>query len=442
MRHRWLIGILAVAVVVRLGLVNLATARTAQTPDSAGYWRLADRLLSEGRFARDDRAEIFRTPGYPAFLAAALTTAGDRALSEPWKVAAAIQALADVLLVGVVFALGSLLASARTGLAAAALQAVTPVVVASCCRILSDSPYALLFTVAVLLMVGYLRTRQTWALLASGGVLGLACYVRPVGLVMALVFAGAALVRGRPLRRVAAFAGVFAAVVAPWVVRNAARADYPGFSTFATDSMYTFAAAEVVAQHEGLDGQAARQRLRSEDADYVRTHRPTPGAAARRRAGRALEIIGEHPWTYAKLHAAGSAGFWLPGATDVLEVAGLTAGGRNTLEVLRREGLWAAGRHYFAGRGGLAALAGGMALILLVEYFGVAACVAGGLRRAPAEAWFLAAVVIVSALLPGPFGLPRYRVPVAPILNVAAAAGLLAVIGRLRRAGGRRGPSQ
>ncbi|HUU21789.1 MAG TPA: glycosyltransferase family 39 protein [Phycisphaerae bacterium] len=438
MKSGWLWAILAAGLVARMWLYAAASSDTVLTPDSETYWRLGRSLIERGEFARDDRPEIFRTPGYPAFLAIAqLADRGDSLDVSPpgWRLALTIQILLDLMLVLVVYLLGRFLVSHRAGLVAAALQAVSPLVLGASCRILSDSLYALLFTVAVLLIVGYLRTGRAWPLISSAGVLGVACYFRPVGLAMAALFAVFVLLRPRRLARAAVFVGVFAAVLLPWTVRNAVRADYFGFSSFASDSMYYFAAAEVVARKEGIDGEAARAKMRWED--YERNEvaqRATVGAAARYRRRRAMEIILADPGTYVKLHLKGCLGVWIPGATDVLEVAGVTAGNRNTREVLRREGIGSAVRHYFGGNAKAIALAVPLILILAAKYVGVLACaIAGVRRRAGPEVWLLVSIALLTAILPGPFGLPRYRIPIEPILNLAAAAGLLALWGAVRR---------
>ena len=437
MKNRWFWLVVAVALVLRLLLLRAATQETAFTPDSEGYWRLSANMLERGEFALDGRAEIFRTPGYPTFLLIGHLAAADTRLDpsfSPWKVPVAVQVLLDVLLVGLVYALGLVLVSGRVGLIAAALQAISPVVVASSCRVLSDSLYSLLFAAAVLMMVGYLRARRRWALLASAAILAAACYVRPAALVMAAVFALAALCRPKRLIGAAVFLGVFAAAVAPWVARNILRADYAGFSSFAADSAYYFPAAEVIAHNERTDAETVRRRLRREDAERSAAPNVTPGAAARCRRRRAAKVLLDNPGTCAMLHAKGCPAFWLPGATDVLEVAGVTAGGRNTLAVLRRDGLWAAARHYFGGSTGAIALAVPMVLILAVKYAAVLACAIVRFRlRMGIEAWLLTAIVLVSALLPGVAAVPRFRVPVEPILNLAAAMGLLAVWGRRRK---------
>jgi len=436
----------AAALVARGLLLRAAIAGRLEgcfTPDSVAYASLATGLLEEGRFARwsmRDGAsppEVFRTPGYPLLLAANLWA--DRS-EGVWQTVLATQVLLDGLLVLVTYWLGCLVASRPAAVVAAALLALSPLSAAASCRVLSDSLYAFLLTVATLLMVGHLRTGLWWALLVSAGVLAAGCYVRPVGLVMAGVFALVLLARPRRLARAGAFVGVVLAGIAPWVVRNGVAGGYWGFSSFAADSLYYHSAAEVVAATEGIDAETGRYRMREEArAMAADPSQPTVGQLVRRRAARAWEVLLAHPGTYARIHLEGCVAFWLPGATDALEVAGLARPGRGTLDVLHERGLAEAARHYFGGSAAAVALAAPMVAVLLVQYAGVVACAASRRRRMPAAAWLMLLAVAVSAMLGGPAATPRFRVPVNPMLCVAAGVGLVAAWGRLRRGRARAG---
>ncbi len=424
MKTRTFKVILLVAVLARACL--LATVWNHQertyTGDSRDYIELSSSLIQEEGFQRNGRAEIFRTPGYPACLAAAATFG-----ESWWRATLAVQMVLDIALVHLTFLLGWMLVNERAGLIAAALQAVSPLALASSARILSDSLYALLFVLALVLIVHHMRSKAWWPLLAGAAVMAAACYVRPIGLAMAVICAVAILATAdrQRWRKAGAFVGIVVAAAAPWVVRNAISADYIGFSSFAGDGMYYFAAAEVLAETEGLSRQEARDMLRQTDRRASRDRTPGQAAAARRKE--AIRIISSHPWLYAKLHAKGTVGFLLPGATDVLELTGLTEGNRGTADVLHSKGLASAVKHYFGGNSLAIILVGPMLMVTAVQYLGTIACAVRRIgAKMPAEAYLLAAVVIVSALLPGPFGLPRYRLPITAILCVAAGAGLTA----------------
>ena len=295
--------------------------------------------------------------------------------------------------------------------------------IASSVRILSDTLFAFLLLLALLLIVFHFRNRAHWPVAAAAVALAAACYVRPVGLTAAGVCLVAMLFRPGRIRRVGIFLGILLALLAPWVVRNAVVADYYGFSSFAGDSLYFFAAGEIVSRQQQIPPAQARQELAALDA---RTNEgEAPGSAARWRARYGRGLILSNPWLYAKIHVKGLMGYWLPGATDVLEIAGVTAGNRGTVDILHSRGLIPAVRHYFAGKTWTILLAGPMVMICLGQYLGVVLSALRARLSMGAAIRVLIAVAIVLAVLPGPFGLPRYRVPIGALLSLAAAAGWL-----------------
>ena len=433
MTGRYLIRILLFAAAVRLALLAAAWNHPQRVlaPDSPGYVQLAESLATDNAFQLDGQPEILRTPGYPLFL---IPSFAFRASYS--RVAIVVQILLDVLLVYLTYLLASMLASRQAALWAAAFQAISAVAIVSSVQILSDGLYALLLTLATCLMVVHLKAGKWWSLLSAAGVLAAACYVRPAGVVMAAAFAAILLARPKRFRFAGAFLGVVLAAIAPWTVRNYVNARYVGFSSFAGDAMYFFAVPELRSRLEDADPAAMRARLKAR-ASPVRDEKgafPPPGPAAAERHRKALEIIAEHPLTYAGLHFKGCLGTYLPGEPAVLELTGLTAGQRGTSDVLRKEGPLAAARHYFGDNLPAIVLAIPMVLLLAAKYLTASFCVIKKARlRMPAEAWLLLVIVIVSTLLPGPFGLPRYRTPFEPLLSVAAGAGVTAVINAVRR---------
>ena len=514
----WGILILALAVRSVLVMSVFADGERAKTPDSYDYEKLASSLLQDSDYKQYwslgniSRPEIFRTPGYPALLVGASWLAPQTDLGQsPWtgpgmfvdpatpalKIILSFQVLLDLHLVMLTFFLGRSLAGHGVGLLGALLQAVSPLAAVASCRILSDGVFAFMLIAAVVLLLRHFRTGGWWSLLSAALMMGAACYVRPVGFafsaVMALVVfcsrrstgilpvstrAVSALSlkqrttgetpvelmgetpmprpKTRPRRSFCtlAFAAVIVCCVTPWVARNAIVADYWGFSSFATDSIYLYSAAEVEARRQGVPVEDVRDQFNcAEGWDHCLwdiATRPelstapcflTSGGLARYRWAKAREIIFAHPWQYAGIHLRGDVAFWLPGATDALEVMGYTSGGKGTLDVLHRQGLVAAARHYFGGDTMAMVLAGVMVGLLLVRYVGVILCGLWRLRGRTmmAGGWLCLLLVLTACLLPGPANHPRFRVPVEPILSVAAAIGYLSLLQwrRRRKAAGR-----
>jgi hypothetical protein len=493
MSGRPIILILLLAAALRVALLAAAWNNLAgvTTPDTADYTSLCGSLL-DGKFERSNQPEIFRTPGYPLFLI--VGAAGG------WRAVLIFQIVIDVLLVYLTYLLAWAVFDRRAALWAAAFQATAAIAIASSMRMLSDGLFAMLLTLALLLFVHYWKFRRRWSLVASAAVLAAGCYVRPVGLVFAVILATALLARvimawrrraaiGRersgqttnaseraedfPLVKPAAlslviFVLTIVAALGPWVARNAARADYRGFSSFASDSVYADAVPELlthvqpekkgqapssidekVASPLFSDAEAGRQYMRDVDhADEIAHGPRMPGQASRFRQEYSARIIGEHPWLYARLHLKGVVGFFLPGATDVLEIAGLSRGQRGTSDVLRKQGPWAAAKYYFGGegipnRGAAVGLTVLITAITAVQYLGVILFLAR--RKWKLEkrgqtpisrtksvsvpefrrslAFLLLAMIIIASLLSGPYGFPRYQTMIVPLLSVLAAAG-------------------
>ena len=312
--------------------------------------------------------------------------------------------------------------------------------VAACCRVLTETPYTLLFVASLWAIVHHLRTGSWRSLILSAILIAAACYIRPSGIAMAVLYALAVLFSRSPrslpggvLQRVGlrvlrpvAFSAVVAAALAPWVVRNAVRADYAGFSSFATDSMFRYHAACVHAS--GPDDMEDNRGVLEDLEDELTPKGATVGKKVRIRAAIARSVIARDPTGVARAHLKGTVGFWLPGAGDVLELAGYVEGQRGTLAVLNAEGLAPAVRHYFHGRTDAMMLAIPLGLVFLVKMFGVAICAVAKVRlRMSADRWLLVGIVLVSALAGGMASTPRFRVPVVPILSVAAAGGWMLV---------------
>ncbi len=446
-------------------------------PDAREYWMLGDALAHRGEFLLDSgdverlgtnpgwklrvvpepQPEVFRTPGYPALIAAAMGIFGPARMDSPFPAILALQVLLGAGTAIWVYAIARKLAGHRVGLLAMAAQAITPVSVAHVGWILSEVSYTFIFTAAVWLLVGHLRKGGWWRLILAGLVMGGACYFRPTGVaISAVVVAMLLIVDGkRRWLRGLSFAAAVGACLAPWIVRNGLRADYWGFSSAYTDTLLMHVAPLVLAEHppsdeeamglllvppdkgqpmhdrytteEELDACIARLRMMSQyEAERARSGpADTAGQRVRLRRQVAWWAIREHPGTFARLHARGSLNFWLPGATDLLEVVGVTQGQKGTLWVVRERGLWEGVKYYFGGDVKAMGWAAGLVLVFLAKFIGVLLAVGMAIRRwrMSPVAWVLGAVVVASWWMGGAVTTPRFRVPVEPILSVAAAWG-------------------
>ena len=435
-----ILALLVLAAVLRGGLALLAmgqgNAQSLMTPDSVGYLALSESLTHEGTFQQEGRAEIFRTPGYPLWI----SLVSRWVPISPLAAAAIASILVDLLLVYLTVRLGCLLAGPGVAWWAGLTLAITPVSIVASIQLLSDSLYAFALTLALLAMVRYAQSPHKSLPILAGVALVAACYIRPVGLAMVVLFFMTLTgMRRHATHRANALAGfvvVIAIGLAPWVVRNVTQADYEGFSSFATDSIYRHTAPEIQARVTGESPRELRDAFGRRELSRQATLEETPGAMARWRVEQAKPILLSHPGLFLQTHITGCAGFFLPGATDVTEVAGLTTGQRGTLDVLHKQGLLAATNHYFGNNRLAMALAIPCLAIYLIKAMGIILLLCRGglglIRRRdgetkrfpmPGGGWLCVAAVALSAILAGVASTPRFRVPVEPILSIAAAAG-------------------
>ena len=442
MRTRALKIILIVAALGRLGVLAGAwnAPQRLLAPDSEDYAELAVSLAADGEFSRDGQPEVFRTPGYPLVLALAM------AGGESWPLwVALLQIVAGVLAVYLTFLLGWLLWSQRVGLWAAGLQAVNPLSIAADVRVLSDSLYALLLVLAVVLLVHHVKSGRAWPAVASAAVLGASCYIRPVGIVPVLivlaVLAGRALVRlvrrrgeARKLGRVFFLSAVASLlVIAPWTLRNHLVGGYPSFSSAAQVNTFHYEAPAVLVRTRGMSLEEARDYLDDELRCALQdVPSPTPGQVAGAKGAVGGEVLRDHPGLWIAMHLKTSLATLLPGIPSVLEVLGVTTGQRGTLEVLQTHGLQAAVRHYFGDATWAFWLCLPAIALLMCKYVFV---LVGGVRafRGGAGAWVVLLVVGALIFVAGPAATPRFRVPIAALLSVLAAAGWVALLERFTR---------
>ncbi len=275
LRGRWgvVCRLYLVALVIRLlwaAPVFLHPER-ALDPDSHAYRKLALNLLHEHRFSQDfpepGTPEVFRTPGYPLFLALVFGLFGP---GLRWVV------LVQVLL-GAWVPVLTLLAlrrplGHRPALYGAWFLALWPEAAVYLPRILSDPLYqvgiALLFAALWQSSEG---SRPRW-IPGVFTLLALALYVRPAAWILVPVVPGWLLVRLWPLNRNTLRALVlglilFLALVAPWFLRNLRVSHRPLWSTVVLVNLvfYDLAAYESHQQGAPFNGswqEAYWQRLR------------------------------------------------------------------------------------------------------------------------------------------------------------------------------------
>ena len=375
----WLIGLLLVALVVRLGWVlhlSASDAALAGLPDQVEYLDLGRNLLAgkglqfvDPRFGEGGLVKAYRTPGYPAFVAAC----GGRV-----RIIRAAQAILDTSTVLAAALLAGRWLRPAFALLAGAGVAANPFLIYFCGLILSETLFIAMLAWGMVLLV---RGRGVGGWLAGAAVLALSIHVRPSALGLPLTLGIASLFvrpdlvlprRGWPVPAGATLLLITVLVLLPWAIRNRLAVGawvwtttnggitlYDGFNPEA-DGSSNQAFTRTLPQLDGMNEVARSAYLSGKARDYAAAHRWRSVELALLKIGRTWSPIplsdafGSKP-----LYVAAAAGYAIP------------------LFLLAFIGLWASG----IGRAGLAFL------LLPALYFTVVhALSVGSLRyRIPAE---------------------------------------------------------
>jgi 4-amino-4-deoxy-L-arabinose transferase-like glycosyltransferase len=446
-----LLLILIVAFAAR-GLVLAATWRSqnAIVGDSHSYLAPAASLASEGTFSSLGLPEIFRTPGYPLFLVSCW-------LSGPlsFGVAQIVQVLLSVATVYLTCRLAKQFVAPAAALFAAGLEAVSVVSVAICPLIVTECLYTFLFVAAFYLLVRHLRHRgRLWNLAGSALLAAIGTYVKPVGMIWIPIVVFVLLARPRRLRNIGVFLMVFVLSIAPWYLRNARETGYRGFSTVGDFNWLFYEAAGVWASTHGIsivDAQSdlnvryrrevAARKLNSSllpakrEPFDVNAER-NPGAIALERE-MANGIILTHLPLFVRVHLLTSLGSLLPASNLLLEMLGMTSRSTGTLNVLQQRGLVAAWNWYFRANGGAVFLVLPELAVMTIQYGGLLLIVWAGFRQRTHPSAAIALFVLTFAafiFVGGPASTARMRMPVEPLLNIAAGGGMIWLLKQKRHA--------
>lgn len=164
--------------------------------DANGYWELGRRIANgEAYEIYTPPRRAMRMPGFPGLLALSIKLSGENLLF-----CRIVLAVVGTLGCGMLYWLGSLLIDQRTGLVAASVAAVSPVLLGFSVLVLTETAFAASLTACVCLFARWLGFGTTpdaggsnessakgrIRLAALGGVAaGIACYVRPSWLLFA-----------------------------------------------------------------------------------------------------------------------------------------------------------------------------------------------------------------------------------------------------------------
>ena len=424
-----LTSVFAVALAVRL--VNLALLDGDRAffaePDAVGYWALGKALTAPGGFATTLLAMTDRMPLYPLLLAAVQSTLGDAP-----RAVAFIQALIDAGTCTLIAALGAFV-TARVGLIAGILAALSPTLIVFSTQILTDTLFLFFMTLMLVAAACFALRPGNGPALLAGLAGGLALVTRPaVAVLLAagvpLVFALAISHRrrlGGALASTLLFAVGAAAPIAPVLLRNAVHYGSVSLTTETAEHLAFWIVPLVKQRADGTPYQASIDWMESRYRQRRIERGLDAGSSPFERAALKSEVARE---ALAQLPRAAFAQAWLEGMAVNLGAPALLEDPR--VRALAKPSFYAtpgAGLRQKAHAYLLASpepyrtllISGLLAMLpfLALEAIGLVMLA----RERPWAAVFACGLLAYFLLLNGPVATAKYRMPMEPVLLVLAA---------------------
>ncbi|MHC1773325.1 MAG: ArnT family glycosyltransferase [Flexilinea sp.] len=292
-------------------------------PDSATYIAPADSMIQKGQFLNENSApEIYRTPGYPLFLAFCKLISGKAWI---WTTIF-FQNILSVIAILVLYALVLELCRNRTAaLAGSLLVAFNLHDIYFSFFILSDSLFQSIILFAVYFLVRFFKRFHVADLLRAAGLFSAGTFIRPSGLYLPLVLTAAVflvLLIKRAKKKALIYSLIFLLIgMGPaylWLCRNERVAGFADFSAIRSSNLYSYHSAGVLAYKNGTDFYHEQANLKN-SAELLELQKTMSLQAAEMTL--AKKIIFQNIPVYLLLNIQG-AGYILlyPGLFDIFQV--------------------------------------------------------------------------------------------------------------------------
>lgn len=427
LRNRGLLLAVGIALAIRLAFFVAAEPWNAEAlasdilvADAAGYHKLG--LQFKDSFSFDDFGAL-RTPAYPLYLAASYAVSGNAV----W-LALLLQAVVDVGTVAIVFFIAwSLFKRTNVAVLASILYAVSFVAASGSTRLGTDTLFAAVLALSVLVYIRAVQNKGRWRLFVLVGLLlGLASLLRPVGQYVPVLFVLGLIIHARGYRwKIASSAAMLAAfliVISPWQVRNLVTFGQYSLSNNTGFVLFNWHAAMALANAEGITIEEARFRLGAQDILSI----SNPFERERVERSKALQYMRGHPVTYLRAHVRGIGYMFGGNAKDEIvydlrrqdpPIARTLLANTESLSSRVIEELKASSREFFV----LPILG----VKLLLEYGGfVVGIIVLARRRELVIVVVLLGIMAYFSIATGVVGDMRFRLPIIPLYLSVSALGL------------------
>jgi len=396
--------------------------------DTGSYVAPIADMLQYGSFSVERKPELFRTPGYSAFLLPSVYLLGMRGLYYCIILQLGAGAVTAWLLHRLILSVSQNRLAANLGML---LILIDPAMWIAEFTLLTETLFTLLLVCGIWLLVRYTQSRAKYELLAGVVVIGLSAYVRPVSLYLGYLLCAILMVGMVAKRKFRDLPWILTAfllnygILQVWVHRNQVLFGVRIFSSVQGCNLYTYNAACI---------QARVTHLRFEDLHKQFQHdivSSNPAMQAKYQEQKGLEIISRHPLACMEIELKGLLMNMFDPALGLLT---------NMLELRKSESGIIFKFHDLSPRAFVKHLLAHEKALLLFTLLGgiwIASfwlAVARGLRNdAWAHAWLgqlliLATSLYLLVLASGPGSMCRMRVPAVPFLSVYAAFGICALL--------------
>jgi len=424
-----LISVLVITLVLRLLMIIPGLANPEKTffrPDSSSYVQPALSLAEHGSYNNGpDSSEpaTLRPPGFSAFLSV-IFLFNNGGLKLPVLIFCILGTLTCLM----VFCTGRLFGGYNVGIIAALLFSLNITSISAVPFFLSDLLFAFLSVLQLYFFSRFYFNRNILFLWISIFLAGLATLTRPVSLLwiipcMFLILIFKEWSWKKRLAGILSCLLIFLAVITPWMLRNKMIGAGFSLSTNAGETLLFHNGAVLQAHAKGGSPEAIRAQMRKDvQLEFTRNPEKYPDEKSKMnyKIGKFIELFKQHPLLYLSLHIRPAV--LIPDVASFFELLGMTQSGRGTFDVLNRQGLFAAIKHYFGGKMWLLLLIAPGLLIVGITYAG---CLAELIIWLVQKKWFLffffLAFIEYYLFMPGPITMPRYHLPALPFMTIMAA---------------------
>lgn len=210
--------VVVVAFVLRAGFLITREPDPVSRSDAAVFDELGWSLARGGGYADHGRPDASREPGYPLFLAGIYAAAGHHAQAVRWT-----QALVGVIIVGLTWFIGIRIWAPPVAAVASVAAAADPFLIGSDTLLLTETWFTFVLLLALWFLVTRWQSVQPRDWLLAGCLLGYATLVRGTMLLFPTSLA-AAHATGQRWKAARGLMGIFLLgfllIYTPWVVRN------------------------------------------------------------------------------------------------------------------------------------------------------------------------------------------------------------------------------